>query len=158
MAKITLQDPSSGYSSLTTFQENNTAIEEALNDKVLYRDNPAGETNTMQSDLDMNSNRILNLPGATTANEPVTKSQLDAVSGTLSPVGFQAESITGTDSQTLFTFSTVNYTLGSNTLLVFINGVYQPPSAYSETSTTSITLSAGVVANDVLSVIVLSLT
>tara|TARA_Y100000114_G_scaffold43216_1_gene38660 strand:- start:10400 stop:12316 length:1917 start_codon:yes stop_codon:yes gene_type:complete len=60
MSKINLQDPTSGYSSVQTHTANNTAIEEALNDKVLYRDNPEGEPNAMQNDLDMNSKDILN--------------------------------------------------------------------------------------------------
>ena len=59
MAKITLSNVSSGYnrqSINTNFEE----IETALEDKVLYRDNPTGEPNQMEQDLDMNGNSILN--------------------------------------------------------------------------------------------------
>ena len=41
--------------------------------------------------------------------------------------------------------------------MVFINGVYQDPSAYTETDTDTVTLSAGVNAGDVLSAVVLSI-
>lgn len=44
-------------------------------DKVLYRDG----SQTMQGSLDMDSNRIINLPTATTNSQPVTLSQLNSV-------------------------------------------------------------------------------
>ena len=59
MAKITLSNVASGYnrqSINTNFEE----IETALEDKVLYRDNPTGEPNQMEQDIDMNGNSILN--------------------------------------------------------------------------------------------------
>lgn len=60
MAKITLTDVGSGYQSASRQNANNDSIEDHLNNKVLYRDNPDGEANTMQQELDMNSNSILN--------------------------------------------------------------------------------------------------
>jgi hypothetical protein len=54
MAKITLNDPNSGFNSATQITANNETIEDHLNNKVLYRDNPSGEANAMQNDLDMN--------------------------------------------------------------------------------------------------------
>jgi len=59
MAKITLSNVASGYNRQninTNFEE----IETALEDKVLYRDNPTGEPNQMEQDIDMNGNSILN--------------------------------------------------------------------------------------------------
>ena len=59
MAKITLSNVASGYnrqSINTNFEE----IETALEDKVLYRDNPTGEPNQMEQDIDMNGNSLLN--------------------------------------------------------------------------------------------------
>lgn len=50
---------------------------------------------------------------------------------------------TATAGQTLFT-NTGTYTIGTGQLRVYINGVRQFPAAYTETSTTSFTLSAGV--------------
>ncbi|WLJ70823.1 hypothetical protein [Vibrio phage MJW] len=58
MAKIVLSDVTSGSS--VTINRNFQKIEDALNDEVLFRDNPEGEPNQMESDLDMNSNDILN--------------------------------------------------------------------------------------------------
>lgn len=80
MAKVVLNDLTTNYGSQALHNANNTTIEDELNNKVLYRNNPSGEPNQMENDLDMNSNRILNLNDAATAQEPVTKSQLDAAS------------------------------------------------------------------------------
>jgi len=60
MAKIVLNDLTSNYGSQTLHNTNNGEIESHLNSKVLYRDNPSGEPNQMENDLDMNSNDILN--------------------------------------------------------------------------------------------------
>lgn len=80
MAKITLNDLTTNFGSQTLHNTNNAEIESHLNSKVLYRDNPEGEPNQMETPLDMNSFRILNLPDASSAQEPITKSQLDAAS------------------------------------------------------------------------------
>lgn len=60
MAKYTPDTVSSGYNTASKINENFTDIATELNTKVLYRDNPAGEPNTMENDLDMNSNDVLN--------------------------------------------------------------------------------------------------
>ena len=65
MAKIDLPTISSGYASNTTFNTTFTAIENEFQQKVLYRDNPAGEPNSMQNDLDLNSNDINNVKDIT---------------------------------------------------------------------------------------------
>lgn len=58
MAKLTLNDITSGFASTTLLNANNTLIEQAL-ENTLSRD---GSTpNTMGAQLDMNSNRIINL-------------------------------------------------------------------------------------------------
>jgi len=62
MAKITLDTIQSGYKSVAKWVSNFDLIQSVLNDKVLFRDNPDGEPNTMQQELDMNSQRIVNLP------------------------------------------------------------------------------------------------
>lgn len=61
MAKITLSNILSGYRSNSVVNANNDTIEDHLNNKVLYRDNPSGEPNTMLSPLDMNNNPITNV-------------------------------------------------------------------------------------------------
>jgi hypothetical protein len=61
MAKITISDIASGYASTTQLNNAFNALEAELNNKVLYRDPPAGEPNQMEADLDMNSNKIINV-------------------------------------------------------------------------------------------------
>ncbi len=65
MAKIDLPTISSGYASNTTFNTTFTTIENEFQQKVLYRNNPTGEPNSMQNDLDMNSNDISNVKDIT---------------------------------------------------------------------------------------------
>ena len=62
MAKITLDSVISGFKSVTRLVSNFSKIEDSLNNDVLWRDNPEGEPNQMEDDLDMNTNRITNLP------------------------------------------------------------------------------------------------
>lgn len=69
MSKIVLP-PVTGADNLSTLNSNFSKIEEALNDKALYRDNPVGEPNQMVSELDMNGKRIYNLPVPVAENEP----------------------------------------------------------------------------------------
>ena len=61
MAKIDLNTVSSGYLSQAALNANFTAIEDEFQDKVLYRDNPVGEPNSMATHLDMNGFSILNV-------------------------------------------------------------------------------------------------
>jgi hypothetical protein len=73
MAKLTLSDIINFQATSLSAINNNSALIEAAFDNTLSRD---GTTpNSMSSDLDMNSNRILNLVDATTAQEPVTYAQ-----------------------------------------------------------------------------------
>jgi hypothetical protein len=60
MAKIDLNTVSSGYLSQAALNANFTSIEDEFQNKVLYRDNPSGEPNSMQTHLDMNGFHILN--------------------------------------------------------------------------------------------------
>lgn len=59
MSKIDLDPITSGYN-LSKINANFQKIEDELNNKVLYRNSPAGEPNSMSSNLDMNSKSILN--------------------------------------------------------------------------------------------------
>jgi hypothetical protein len=60
MSKISLGTLLSSFGSVPRLNTNFQSIEDELNDKVLYRDNPGGEANEMRNDLDMNSNDVLN--------------------------------------------------------------------------------------------------
>ena len=59
MSKIDLDPITSGYN-LSKINSNFQRVEDELNNKVLYRDSPAGEPNSMSSNLDMNGRAILN--------------------------------------------------------------------------------------------------
>lgn len=79
MAKVTLNDVAVLSDSLiTAINSNNTAIENAI-ENTLSRDGTS--PNSMSASLDMNSNRILNLPDPATDQEPATKSYVDSHSG-----------------------------------------------------------------------------
>ena len=60
MAKITLPDITSGFSSTTQLNNAFNSLETELQNKVLYRNNPEGEPNQMEGNLDMNGNSIIN--------------------------------------------------------------------------------------------------
>lgn len=70
MSKVELNTVTNAQN-ISTINDNFTKIETALNDKVLYRDNPVGEPNALVTDVDANSKRIYNLPKPTTATEPL---------------------------------------------------------------------------------------
>lgn len=61
MAKIVLNDTAGGFD-ISSINDNFQAIQDELNNKVLYRDNPVGEVNSLQTDTDVNGKRIYNLP------------------------------------------------------------------------------------------------
>lgn len=68
MAKIVLDTVTGGYD-LSVINNNFDKIELEFQNKVLYRDNPVGEPNTLQTDVDANTKRIFNLPVPTLASE-----------------------------------------------------------------------------------------
>jgi len=60
MSKITLNDITTEFRGQASINANFTSIEEEFQNKVLYRDNPTGEPNSMQNHLDMNGYYVLN--------------------------------------------------------------------------------------------------
>ena len=68
--KIELDSVESGYG-LSKINDNFQKIEDELNNRVLYRDNTNGAPNAMDNPLDMNGERIYNLPRPTSASEPL---------------------------------------------------------------------------------------
>lgn len=81
MAKLTLVDLTNlnnQASAINTINVNNQSTETAL-ENTLSRDGTS--PNTMEADLDMNSNRILNLAAPETDNEPVRLIDLTTVAG-----------------------------------------------------------------------------
>lgn len=87
MAKLVLNDLTTTYGSQTLINNNNASIEDHLNNKVLYRNNPAGEPNQMENQLDMNSNKITNVADGTNNSDAVNYGQLRAASfGSIDPL------------------------------------------------------------------------
>ena len=80
MAKLSLADVTAGYLSATTYNANNTLIEDAL-ENTLSRDGTS--PNTMTANLDLNSNKVTNLADGTNNQDAATVSQLNsAILGT----------------------------------------------------------------------------
>ena len=61
MAKLSLPNIASGYATTTTLNAAFDQIEDEFQSKVLYRNNPTGEPNTMENDLDLNNYDLLNV-------------------------------------------------------------------------------------------------
>jgi hypothetical protein len=76
VAKITLQSITAAFSSISKLNANFSAIATAF-ENTLSRDGTS--PNAMSADLDMNSNRILNLPTALNAAEPPRFDQLQTL-------------------------------------------------------------------------------
>lgn len=96
MAKLTLTDVSAGYLSVATYNANNVLLEAAL-ENTLSRDGTS--PNTMSANLDLNSNKAVNLTDGTNAQDAVTKAQLDASVAT--PEGTAVKSTGVTDGYVL---------------------------------------------------------
>ena len=141
MSKIELDPVGSGFN-LSKINENFQKVEDELNDKVLYRDNPVGEPNAWLKDQDANNKRLLNLPDAVTPGEPITSRQFSVGAAGIQTVGILKSEVVATASQVLF--STPEYVPGSNNLSVYVDGIRLLSSEYTETSSTSVTLSVGV--------------
>lgn len=60
MSKVVLSPIQSGFA-LSKINDNFTKLQNELNNKVLYRDNPVGEPNAFTSDLDLDGNSIYNV-------------------------------------------------------------------------------------------------
>lgn len=60
MSKLTLNDVTN-IDSITTINANFDKLEQELQNKVLYRDNPVGEPNSLQTNLDVNGKDLLNV-------------------------------------------------------------------------------------------------
>jgi polygalacturonase len=158
MAKLTLNNTSSGYQSTTVTNANNDLIEAEF-EKVLYRNDDVGDSSPMLQDLDLNNYNINNLADATLNSQAVTYRQLvnqvaAAASGTIvSLTEYQAGS-DGATNNTVFTLSSITNSPGGNVMAVYLNGVRQRPVAdYTETSSTVVTFLESLDDNDLVTFI-----
>lgn len=90
MSKIDLNNVAGGFN-LSKINDNFQKIETALNDGALWRDNPDGEPNQMENDLDMNGNRIYNLPAPVSDNEPARFKEIKDVQGAIDQAHLYAQ-------------------------------------------------------------------
>lgn len=78
MSKIVLDNITSGYD-LSKINSNFQKIEDEFNDKVLYRNPPDGEPNSLEKDIDVNSKILYNLPSPSLSHQAATKGYVDSV-------------------------------------------------------------------------------
>lgn len=90
MSKIDLNNVAGGFN-LSKINDNFQKIEDALNNGALWRDNPDGEPNQMKNDLDMNGNRIYNLPAPVAENEPARYKEIQDVQGAIDQAHLDAQ-------------------------------------------------------------------
>jgi hypothetical protein len=143
MAKLTLNTIGSRYGSIDALNANFDAIETAL-ENTLSRDGTA--PNNMDANLDMDSQRIINLADAINNADAVTLRQVNGIvqgasSGIIASL---RENFVATANQTVFNIASFTYNVGSNNLAVYLDGVRQyPGTSYTETDNNTITFSAG---------------
>ena len=95
---------------------------------------------------DAENKRITNVAEPTALSDAATKSYVNTREG----ARYDSEEQTATASQTVFTLTSISYEPGVNNLSVYINGVRQAPSAYTETSGAVVTFSSGLTAGDLV--------
>ena len=149
MSKIELDNITSGYN-LGKINANFEKLETELNDKVLYRDNTSLEANQMEQPLDMNNQRILNLPPPVDPTDALRLQDLiDAGIDGVTPVVQPRQTADGATA----TFAVPAGTTSANALFVYVNGVYQSAAVYTfVVSTSSITFVEVPELNDVVEV------
>lgn len=152
MSKVALNNITGGYAAVDLLNENFDAIEAAF-DNTLSRDGAV--PNPMLADFDLNHKDILN-GGKINAQLLVLNGQ-PVTPGTLNYNGVVKETQTATASQTVFNLTTITYSPLVNNLSVYVDGVYQNPSRYTETSATRVTFSEGLHLGAVVDFVVLSL-
>lgn len=150
--KPTVTTVSSGYQSTTTINNNFQNIRNAF-DNTLSLD---GSTpNAMQADFDMGNNDILNVNSIFIKDLRINGTPVSP--GSLVYNGVTKETQTATSGQTVFNLTTLQYTPGINNLSVYIDGIYQNPSTYTETNSTRVTFSAGLHVGAVVDFVVLAI-
>ena len=150
MAKINLPTVTNSQN-ISTLNENMRQIQTALNDKVLWRNNPTGEPNHMSNDLDMSGNRIYNLPKPRLPHEPARLADL----GGLIEYAKSYSQITNRASSGQVVFSSPPHTI-NDSVTVTVNQLRIHPQDVTRPTSTSIQIPATmVVAGDWVTVEVL---
>lgn len=144
MARINLSEIVSGYLSAEKLNTILAAIEAAF-DRVLFLDGTV--PNTLSADVDLGGHKLLNI-----GSDPEDPDSLPTFGQVMDYIDARAEGLisqrvetqTAIAAQTLVTFDTITYSTGSHNLAVYVDGVRKfAPADYAETSTSSITFTAG---------------
>lgn len=114
---------------VTSINDNFDTVATELNDKVLYRDPPSGKANEMKVNMDMNGNRILNLPAPIGDNEPARKIDLIPSGLVQSLKATATQLFSGDGVQTAFALSNPPET--EENTQIYVSGVYQQKNSYS---------------------------
>jgi hypothetical protein len=136
MAKISLPTAISGYN-LQVINDNFDAVEAEFQNKVLYRDNPTGEPNQMENNLDMNSNNILNTRQIDTQLLKLNGVFVSLDNPAVVAAALNTFEYTATASQTTFSVSPFTPALAS--IQVIVDGLQLPLSDISVSGTSIIT-------------------
>lgn len=142
----------SGFFSADAYNANNTRIEEAV-DKAL--DRTGSSDNSMLVDLDMGLNSIFNVKAAVLPHEAVNLQQLiETLSeGGVDSLVMMEPRFTAVGGEEVIPFETIQYTPTTNSLMVFVDGVYQRANfEYLETGTQEITFTPALTAGQVVDI------
>lgn len=135
MAKLVVPTILSSYLSTTELNSVLQDIATAL-ENTLSRDGTS--PNMMTANIDMNSNKIINLPAAVLDGDVPNYGQVKSLGS-----GYVTQKIerqVATAAQTVVTLTNMNYTVGSNNLSVYKNGLrIFAGYGYTETSSTVVT-------------------
>lgn len=184
--KPNISNVASGYQSTTTINNNFENIRNAF-DNTLSRDGSTPNSMLADLDMNgrailnvgVNSNnpnsiltvgtadaRYVNTAGDTmTGNLTVPGVYLSSlyfngtpvIPNTLSYNGVVKETQIATSGQTVFDLTTISYTPVINNLSVYVDGIYQKPSNYTENSPTQVTFSVGLHVGAVVDFVVLTI-
>lgn len=146
MGDITLNNVASGYNRRrinTNFQ----TIEDSINDDILHN---KGGNNQMFQDIDANGYSMYNVREAILDHEVVNLLQLNnGLSGITDLTAKIRDRQTSTEGQTVFNLSSFTYSVGNNSIDVYINGVKQyVGESYIETDEDTITFTEGLKEGD----------
>lgn len=141
-----------GLSAVNNINSNTHKLRDEF-DKVIYKDG----REEMTGPLDMNNQRIYNLPDASARTDAMNYGQfLDAISSSgvfasliAAALSLQKTEITATSGQTVFT-PTSGYIVGF--VNVYVNGIRLASADYTASNGTTVTLATGATLNDIVTI------
>lgn len=128
MSKIELSNVLGTYD-VTKINANFAAIKAVLDNKVVFRENPAGTPNNMKSNFDMDGRRILNLGAPLSDSEPLRRGDvdpsliIDSVRAVPTTASFSGNGI-------VKTFTLPKAVLNASYVDVYIGAAYQHKGTY----------------------------